>query len=124
MILFMFLLGLLIILGIARYNESEKLFWTLFVSYIGSFAATVAVSEYISNKKQNKVEVVSPAPTQAPLSGSRRCFVLADLIEVVTDEEKSSDPVSKDLAETKHNLVLSKVYVNVRGQPIEPFDTS
>lgn len=124
MTLFMFFIGILIILGIARYNESEKLFWTLFISFIGAFTATTAVSKYIDSEKQNNVEVVSPAPTQALFSVSHKYCVLADSSEAAIYEEKSSDPVSKDSLETKLNIILSKVGATARDQPTTPFDTS
>lgn len=124
MTLFMFLIGILIILGIARYNESEKLFWTLFVSFTGTFAAATAVSEYMDSKKQDKVEVVSSAPTQVLFGGSRKCYVLADSSKTVTDEEKSSVPVSKDSLIAKPDFILSKSCAPARDQPTTPFDTS
>lgn len=124
MTLLTFIIGLLIILGIARYNESDKLFWMLFVSYVGGFAATTAVCEYISSKNKDKVEVVSPTPTQVLYGGSHRFCVLADPTNTVTNEEKSSDPVSKDSVKTKQDFVLSKVCAPARDQPTMPFDTS
>lgn len=124
MILLMFVIGLLLIIGISRYNESEKLFWTLLVSFVGSFAAATAVCKYVENKKTNEIQVASHAPTQVLYSGSHRCCVLADPSITVTNEEKSSVPVSKDSAEVKLDIVRSRVCAPARDQPTTPFDTS
>lgn len=124
MTLFWFVIGILAIISISRYNESDKLFWKLFISFLGGFATVVAVSEYISNKQQNKVEVVTNAPTQALDSASHTYCVMPDSSVTVSKEEKSSDPVSKDSAGLKFNLIRSKVAIFGRDQPTKPFDTS
>jgi len=126
MILFSFLLaGILLILGISRYNENEKLFWQLFVSFIGAFAATVAVVSYLDNKeKQDKIEYLNTVPTQAPDEGPCSVCTLADPFITVTNEVHTSDPVSKEAQCFSTSLILSKIVEEIRGQPLEPFDTS
>lgn len=126
MILFLFLLaGILLILGISRYNENEKLFWKLFISFIGAFAATTAVKMYIDNsEKKDKVEYLNTSPTQAPDEGPCSICILADPFIMVTNEGKSSDPVSKEYLCINTDLILSKIAGEIRGQPFSPFDTS
>lgn len=124
MILFWFLIGIALILCISRYNESDKLFWTLFISFIGTFAATVAVSKYISNKKQDKIEYVTSAPTQALYTGSHCYCVMPEPSVSATIEPSSSEPVSKDIQSNNLDLSLSKIAEGIRGQPVEYFDDS
>lgn len=119
----MFLIGLLLIIGISRYNESEKLFWTLLISFVGTFAVTTAATKIMNQKRTNENTIVSSAPTQVLYYGSHRC-VLADSVITVTDEEKSSAPVSKDSLMTESDLVRSKIGAPARDQPVSFFDTS
>ena len=46
----MFVIGVLIILGIAKYNKSNKLFWTLFTAYTLGFAGMKLVYDSFSEK--------------------------------------------------------------------------
>lgn len=124
MILFWFLLGLFIILCISRYNEDDKLFWKLLVSFVGTYAAATFVYKYIESQKQDKVEYYQSAPTQALYSGSHNTCVLADPSVTVTDVVAATDPVSKDIMIGYTMPILSEVYVETRGQPCEYFDTS
>ena len=64
MTLLVFILGLLIILGIARYNESNKLFWVLFVSYVLGFAGVKVILDTFSEKKQSEVSLNQAYPIQ------------------------------------------------------------
>lgn len=52
MALFWFICGILLILGIARYNESNKLFWILLVSFIGAFTAASIVESALNKQKK------------------------------------------------------------------------
>ena len=124
MILFWFLLGLFIILCISRYNEDDKLFWKLLVSFVGTYAAATFVYKYIESQKQDKVEYYQSAPTQALYSGSHNTCVLADPSVTATNVSKTTDPVSKEMLIDYDSLILSEVYVDTRGQPCEYFDTS
>lgn len=122
--LILFLLGIVIILCISRYNEDEKLFWKLLISFVGAFAAVTFVQKCIESQKQDKTEYYQSVPTQVLNNGSHSVCVLADPFVIVTDEGKTSDPVSKEYTDTNLGLILSEVCVNTRGQPCEYFDTS
>ena len=51
MTLFLFILGLFAIFCIGRYNESNKLFWTLLIAFVGGFTtARIAIESLRENK--------------------------------------------------------------------------
>lgn len=123
MILFWFVLGIITILCIARYNEDEKLFWKLFISFIGAYGAAAVALQIAKQQKQDKVEYVTSAPMQVLSSESYVC-TLADPSTVVTNEVCTSVPASKDMQMFYTNPILSKVAGGARDQPFEFFDTS
>lgn len=94
MSLLLFLIGLFIIFCIGRYNESNKLFWILLISFISSFAITsVAIKAALGKcKKVEKVSCVSF--TQAPASKSG-IFLLADYALAGTQVLYNTKPVGK-----------------------------
>jgi hypothetical protein len=94
MSLLLFLIGLFIIFCIGRYNESNKLFWILLISFISSFAITsVAIKAVLEKgKKVEKVSCVSL--TQAPASKSG-IFLLADYALAGTQVLYDTKPVGK-----------------------------
>lgn len=94
MSLLLFLIGLFIIFCIGRYNESNKLFWILLISFISSFAITsVAIKAALGKgKKVEKVSCVSL--TQAPASKSG-IFLLADYALAGTQVLYDTKPVGK-----------------------------
>nr|DAM86555.1 MAG TPA: hypothetical protein [Caudoviricetes sp.] len=94
MSLLLFLIGLFIIFCIGRYNESNKLFWILLISFISSFAITsVAIKAALGKgKKVEKVSCVSL--TQAPASKSG-IFLLADYALAGTQVLYNTKPVGK-----------------------------
>lgn len=122
-----FLVGLLIITLVARYNENEKLFWQLLISFIGTYgAATIAINALSSEKKQSKEVVITSKPMQAPTSKSYNFCSLADLSSLVTVEEYPSVPAGKDIASKLNDPSLSEVGRGARDQPMDTimFDTS
>lgn len=89
-----FFLGILIILCIGRYNESNKLFWVLLVSFVGSFAIATVVVKSSHNSKETKQRVTQVCPTQAPNNASG-IIPLADAMLGSTISEELK-PVGKD----------------------------
>ena len=89
-----FFLGILIILCIGRYNESNKLFWVLLVSFVGSFAVATVVVKSSHSSKETKQRVTQVCPTQAPNNASG-IIPLADAMLGSTISEEL-EPVSKD----------------------------
>lgn len=112
-----FLATTAVILGIARYNESDSLFWKLFISLVGAYAAATVVHNVIDSKEQNKVVMVTELPTQVQQSVSCIPYALAEISLAATKREKSPKPVSKDSFITNNDSILSKVFVSARGQP-------
>lgn len=112
---------------VARYNENDKLFWSLFISFAGAFAAGSFVKSTLeSNEDKEKVVMIEKAPTQVLHSTPCDAYSLADVSRAATKREKSPKPVSKDTLINQNDSLLSKVPMNARGQPfiLDYFDTS
>ena len=106
-----------VITAIARYNESEKLFWSLLVSFVGAYAAVNVAVNLLNDKKEDKVVMIEKAPMQVLESVPLLTGVLADTSLLVTMREKSPKPASKDMLFNLSNNVLSEVHRKARGQP-------
>ena len=106
-----------VITAIARYNESEKLFWSLLVSFVGAYAAVNVAVNLLNDKKEDKVVMIEKAPMQVLESVPLLTGVLADTSLSVTMREKSPKPASKDMLFNLDNNVLSEVHRKARGQP-------
>ena len=109
--------GMGLITAIARYNESDNLFWKFTVSFLGAIIAAKVAVTVIENKEQNKAVVTSAVPTQAHESVSCIPCTLAGTSLVATRREKSPKPVSKGFYTSTNDSILSKVLVSARGQP-------
>lgn len=94
MTLLTFIIGMLIILGIARYNESNKLFWILFVSYVLGFAGTKMLIDAFSDKQQNEVSLNQAYPTQGLPTMDNAFVCIVDNISDATTLT-SSNPVGQ-----------------------------
>lgn len=100
MALFWFLCGILMILAIARYNESNRLFWILLVSFIGAFTATSIIESILDNEKENVT--VNVSPTQLHMS-------TCDIISFVTDDALCA---ANDVDFTTPVAVSKDYYIN------------
>lgn len=109
MSLLLFLIGIFIIFCIGRYNESNKLFWILLISFISSFAITsVAIKATLGKgKKVEKVSCVSL--TQAPASKSG-IFLLADYALAGTQVLYDTKPVGKGTLCSLYNSIEDSSY--------------
>lgn len=104
MVLFWFILGIALIFCIARYNESNKLFWSLFIAYVGAFTvATVVLST--KNREPKKVNLTQAYPTQLYASAPNLFGLSDDVSCSTTNEQTRSDAVSQD-----YTPVLCKIY--------------
>lgn len=119
MILLWFFVGILIIFAIARYNESNKLFWTLLLSYVMGFAGTKMVHDTFYGGKQsndNHVKVCSTQMMSAAFD-TATYFITnnkADDDNVVT----ALTPVSQGMPATHEiSAILSEVFGRTRDQP-------
>ena len=110
--------GICLITLIARHEEDDKLFWKLFVSFIGAYAAVaIAMNVMHSDKKQDKVVMVEKSPMQVAESVPLLSAVLADTSLTPALREKSPKPVGKELTFNRNNVILGEVHRNARGQP-------
>lgn len=95
MVLFWFLLGMALIFCIARYNESNKLFWSLFAAYVGAFTvASIVIST--NNHEPKKVNLTQTYPTQLYVSAPNLLELTQDVSYNTTNEHTRSVAVSKD----------------------------
>ena len=120
-----FLVGIMAIIGIARYYEDEKLFWKLFISFAGAYGvATIAINSM--EQKEDKITVVSQNPMQVPIGDSYCLCTLAELSNTATNGMKVPAPAGKEIFDTVGNPISSKVGQNTRDRPNNPFyfDTS
>ena len=104
-------------ISIARYNESDSLFWKLFIAFMGGIAAGVVVKNYIDDNEENKTVMIDQAPTQALESMPSLMAILADISLTTTGGEKSPKPVSQEMPIIQESVILSKVHSSARGQP-------
>ena len=77
--LLIFLLGIIVIIGIARYNESNKLFWTLLISFLSGMAVA---SVY------NTVTATKSTPT---------CQISSDIYCLMKGEDQSTNSLNAKL---------------------------
>jgi hypothetical protein len=116
MTLLAFVATIAAIVGIARYNESDKLFWQLLIAFVGSYAAASVVYNIAEDKKQDNVVMINEAPTQVLGTIPSLDEILAGNEFSATKREKSPKPVGKDSL-VSQTVILSKVHASPRGQP-------
>lgn len=120
MILLWFVLGLLLIFGIARYNESNKLFWILLFSYVIGFAGAKMVIDVHQSNKQSNVSLTQVYPTQASVDvySPLKLFQVTSILtpKKVTALKSVSQVVTPAASETL--VTLSEVFGRTRDQPI------
>ena len=117
MILLWFILGIAIIFCIARYNESNKLFWQLLLAFILGFSVTKMVLQVNSETKSNET-LVQVCPTQ--VSAAQTWAMIAynacvKELKVVTARSSVSQDYTPVLHES--NIIHSKICGRVRDQP-------
>lgn len=88
-----FIIGVILIFCIARYNESNKLFWTLFASFVGAFAfASVILA---ANREPSKKNINQVYSTQLCVDTSSASYaLLADVFDNTTNGTEKSEPVA------------------------------
>ena len=95
MTLALFLLGLLVILAIARYNGSNKLFWVFSIAFTLGFACMKMVYDSIHTDEQSEKSLNQAYPTQGltPAGGAIAYFF--DNAGETTIVKVTSKPVSQ-----------------------------
>lgn len=114
-----FIFGIALITLIARYNESNALFWKLFLSFILGIAVASLVTKCNSNNEQNEEVLAQVSPMQvSDCMPSNALYLLADIDNPMSTNE-SSNPVGKvQTSVTNENFFISsEVLANSRDQP-------
>lgn len=114
----LFILGIALIFGIARYNNSNKLFWSLLISYILSFtAAKVIIDAFGENKRSDDTTLNQAYPIQGLDAASDTCLCLLAGELLSTDVKVTSKPVGQVIAPEyiECNLASSDVFGVTQG---------
>ena len=124
MVLFWFIIGVIAITLIARYNESDKLFWKLFLAFVLGFACAKMYMHLTTEQNKDSLTQVCPTQASMDLSGIAQFLMSGNGPE--TTVSVCWVPVSKVYtpAERESGLILSKISGEPRGQPHLFFDTS
>ena len=103
----LFILGIVIITTLARYNESNKLFWTLLTCYVLGFVGCELIYDALSNNDGSKAPVEQVQPTQAlAMTSGSLVYLLADE-SLPTSVKVTSKPVSQAFVPTTVTLTSS-----------------
>ena len=117
MALFWFICGILLICCIARYNESDKLFWTLLVSFVGAFTAASVIIAICNNDKHENVNA-NVSPTQLYVNTTNTNALLATVFYNTTNDVSYDTPVAVSKDYYIGNDVLSDSRVsNLEDKP-------
>ena len=115
MILFLFLVGVVAIMAIARYNEDDRLFWKLLVSFTVAFTVTSIGVKLMGNENKSD-STTQVCPTQALYGTSDKISPLTDVSTTITVTDITVlDPVSQDT--TPENGILADVFGEVLEHP-------
>lgn len=120
MILLWFFLGIALIFGIARYNASNKLFWTLLFAFVMGFAGTKMVLNTISgNEKESNVDQTQVISTQMPTEAlSTTQYYITDVVCEANGAVTGQYFVSQSMpVSSKKDVILSEISGRTRDQP-------
>ena len=95
MTLALFIFAVLLALGIARYNESNTLFWTLLTCFILGIACTKVVYDTFSEKEQSEQSLNQAYPTQGLLPTANAFVLFNNADSYTTDVKVTSKPVGQ-----------------------------
>lgn len=119
-----FLLGVVLAFAIAKYNESNKLFWQLAGVLTLGYAVTTICTHMVGEKENNenlqKVQV--PMSKPSVITGNT-CNYNSLAMKMAPAKVTASNSTSQDFTpESKEiNVVLSEVYGRTRDQPVLTF---
>ena len=115
-----FILGIALIFGIARYNESNKLFWTLLFAFVMGFAGTKMLLEARQCNEQSSGNLAQVYSTHVPAIINASVYYTASNLSqagtVVTAQQHVSQSLTPALSET--NTTQSEVFERTRDQPL------
>ena len=136
MTLALFAFAVALALGIARYNNSNKLFWTLLTCFILGIACTKVVHDTLSEKEQSEQSLDQAYPTQGLVVTGNTYMLFTNPDIYSTDVKVTSKPVSQaltpDYIESLYTLsnvsgVTQGLYLHALPNPpnkVELVDTS
>lgn len=115
-----FILGIALIFGIARYNESNKLFWTLLFAFVMGFAGTKMVLDINHGDEQSNGSLTQVFSTHVPATmlSASTYYIASNLSKdsnVVTAQNHVGQSITPALSE--NNITLSEVSKRTRDQP-------
>ena len=116
-----FILGVALIYGIARYNESNSLFWTLLFAFVMGFAGTKMVIGNHHSDGQSNVNLTQVYSTHVPatmLSASTYYIAsnLSKTSKVVTAQQHVGQSFTP--AKCENYITLEEVSKRTRDQPL------
>ena len=118
MILLLFIIGVLAIIAIARYNEDDRLFWKLFGAFTIAFTATSIAVATIDGGQDETNLTNEVYPTQAPDTMLGYYNPFTAICDEATVSEEIPVPVSKDNTLIEREIIsFVEVCGNVRDQP-------
>lgn len=120
MILLWFILGIVLILGIARYNESNKLFWTLLFCFVMGFAGTKMILDiHHGNEQRSNDSLTVVYPTQKSI-GMVATTLFQTSANMMAVKVTASNSVGQDSTPktNKTNITPGKISKRTRDQPI------
>lgn len=103
----LFLVGIAVILLIARYNKSNKLFWTLLLAMLAGFAGGTIATKVMKNDNGSHASLYQSMPTQG------FNFSIDAVLPQYLEEQNilaCAEPVSQTFSEstTSYAIVLSQ----------------
>lgn len=122
MTLLLFLIAVFAIVCIARYNEDDRLFWKLFVSFTAAFVLTSVIVKTIESKQNKKDCIEQVCPTQSSNSALDQVSLFQNALNSTTLTDVTGPvAVSKDYALVTNTIpnILHRVWWGIRDQPPE-----
>lgn len=119
MILLWFISAIALAFAIARYNESNKLFWTLAIAFLMGFAGAKMVFNNTSSNEKGNSNLTQVCPTQTPMDASATTLfqVAANMAATkVTDSNSVSKVYTPEPSEI--SIAPSEVFGRTRDQPL------
>lgn len=115
-----FILGISLIFGIARYNESNKLFWTLLFAYTIGFAGTKMVLDIHHGDEQSNESLTQVYSTQESVIAVAATLPFTTAIDMTSTKVTASNPVSQGFTPvtTETKVTPSEVFGRTRDQPL------
>jgi len=123
MTLLLFVILLVIICAIARYNEDNKLFWILLISLLAGITGGAMYQKLTTSDTKSKYEQVSPMS----VSPTVLTAVVFDEFETIKERSgnASQTPTGEGcLRDIVLNIAPSEGMETIRSQPFKFFDTS